>query len=260
MPQSDVFLTNVAHENKEKEIITKVASKSKEKVENKLEQCQQTPFLTTTMPKTTERGSAIKTPNIHKNDTLRTSKIISIKSNSLGRRKSETHKLEISELDEDEIFNLSPEEGLKYNLLINNQEKIPKFKKLMDKRTKMFNSIYQIDEEFLDNLNNIKKKKHLPLLDYQNNLINLISNRMSKENLRKLSTKLNQIREITNKVYKLPYVDWNQFEILIKNVKISSVSQSPKIRDNPVFHKAESTRSRISAFIPDSIQEKFRKI
>lgn len=144
--------------------------------------------------------------------------------------KSRTRKdsLEIDSVDE--IFDHLPEIELRNNLLdgktfINTGNKFldyvniiqkPKF---TQKRIRLFDRIYKIDDEFLDELDRLKKNKDkFELSNYQNRIFSLLSARMSKENLRKLSLQFKDVQELSDRVKSIDNVDWDDISKQIENI------------------------------------------
>jgi hypothetical protein len=173
---------------------------------------------------------------------------------------------------EDEIFS-SPEVELKLNLipnqnLIHNSEKQ---KKIKDRKTRMFNAIYKIDEEFIEKVKHAKSNKNLSLLDYQNNLVLLFSDRICKENLRKLSVQLRHIRDTADKIKSFSVMDWGKFEEELesarsprnkKNMKQKSIELTnrilPGVEAKRKETKLNTNLNRIAPFLPDFLVEKFK--
>ncbi len=128
---------------------------------------------------------------------------------------------------EDEIFNVVPELQLISNQNGNHRENKEDlyifFKKLRKpkKRRNIFDAIYKIDEEFLNKVDIAKKNKdNFNLLEYQNQLMLLLSYRVCRENLLKLSENLKDIREKAEEVDKTPEIKWDQVKEDIEGCRV----------------------------------------
>ncbi len=88
-----------------------------------------------------------------------------------------------------------------------------------DRRKKLFQMIYKQDGKFSNSLKKIKREKsNSSLMEYQNNLMNLICNRMSDDNLRFLSIKLKKVRE-DNETLQPIKINWEEYNKLLNNLK-----------------------------------------
>ena len=92
---------------------------------------------------------------------------------------------------------------------------------------KLFHNIYKHDEQFMKSLKQRKKEKGTnSLIDYQINLMTLLSSRMSDENLRSLSINLKKIREKNESVQPLK-INWEEYNKLLINLnKIKNKSKN----------------------------------
>jgi len=207
---------------------------------------------------------------------------------TFGKKKS----LEIADLS---IIKLSPENELRINLLnkkssINKDYlKMRKMKSLEnkppDRKEIIFNKIYSFNSEFLKMLKHEQNKKYDNLYDYQNNIVHLIADKTSMDNLRKLSQKLKTIREINDSFNPVNKVNWKLFGKIMRGVKQEMKSlkdrsfggESEAIKDseqfkkelniqkmkqinlNKKFSKYETSLKRISPYIPEYLVEKFNK-
>jgi hypothetical protein len=128
---------------------------------------------------------------------------------------------------EDEIFNVVPELQLLSTSSVNkkeNQDDRQNFFKKMRKpkrRRMIFDPIYKIDDEYLEKVEWAKKNKdNFNLLEYQNQLMLLLSYRVCRENLLKLSENLKDIREKANEVEKPPEIKWNEVKEEIESCRV----------------------------------------
>jgi hypothetical protein len=86
-----------------------------------------------------------------------------------------------------------------------------------DKRRKLFEKLYGITPEFQNAYENAKKKKHLPLMSYQNSMLNVYGKKnVERERFIDLSTRLKQIRDNALMVKPLPPID---FKIIYEHSK-----------------------------------------
>ena len=86
-----------------------------------------------------------------------------------------------------------------------------------DKRRKLFEKLYGITPEFQSAYENAKKKKHLPLMSYQNSMLNVYGKKaVERERFIDLSSRLKQIRENALMVKPLPPID---FKIIYEHSK-----------------------------------------
>ena len=85
-----------------------------------------------------------------------------------------------------------------------------KFRSSRNKRRKIFEKLYGITQEHADAYNNAKKRKYLPLISYQNNILNAYGLRdVERECFINLTSKFKQIRDNANTVKPLPKVNFN---------------------------------------------------
>jgi hypothetical protein len=83
-------------------------------------------------------------------------------------------------------------------------ENIPR----LDSVTKKLLKVYRMDYDYLKGVQKAKNRKNdLDLENYQNNLVQVVGNRFSKESMRKLTEKLKQIRLVSNKFKKEENID-----------------------------------------------------
>jgi hypothetical protein len=162
-----------------------------------------------------------------------------VKNKNRDHSKSRQMKDSLDIDSEDEIFDHLPEIELRNNLLdggksFNNSgnkfnEYVNLFKnpKRPQKRKKLFDKIYKIDDEFLDDLDKTKKNKDkYDLIDYQNKIFGLLTARMSKENLRKLSLQFKDVQELAARVQSIGGVDWDEITKQIENILFNKKSSS----------------------------------
>jgi len=111
--------------------------------------------------------------------------------------------------------------SINYNLDINfnfnsnnlfNLYKIPKIKSEIK-------DIYKLDRSFLENLYIAKSKKTLPLKIYQDNLLNLFSERLSRYSIDKLNVRFKKIRAVSNSVKPTNSTNWNEIEKVLEKSK-----------------------------------------
>ena len=87
-----------------------------------------------------------------------------------------------------------------------------------DRKNKLFGKIYKQDEEFTKDLKKRKKEKgNYSLINYQNNLMTLVSSRMCNDNLRELSINLKKIREKSETVQPIK-INWEEYNKLMTNI------------------------------------------
>ena len=119
-----------------------------------------------------------------------------------------------------ENLNNFPNKDLRDDLLasMQNIERMLKTPIIQDRKKVHFQRIYNQDEIFLNDLKKRKKEKSkLSLMQYQNNLMDVISKRMSDDNLRSLSMNLKKIREKNETVQPLK-INWNEYNKILKNL------------------------------------------
>ena len=86
-----------------------------------------------------------------------------------------------------------------------------------DKRRRIFDKLYGITPEFQNAYENAKRKKHLPLMSYQNSMLNVYGKKaVERERFIDLSSRLKQIRENALMVKPLPPID---FKIIYEHSK-----------------------------------------
>ena len=186
--------------------------------------------------------------------------------------RNKNHSFDVS--TEDEIFNYSPELELKYNLLNDNKSKniqllnadynlINHPLKRIEKSKRIFNMIYNIDDNYLKQINDAKGKKNLSLIDYQNNLMLLLSKRLSKDLLRKLSVDFKELRDLADKVKRIPHIDWNIIKQDIKKARSQTFLDKEFFEMNQIGKhyskkKASSNIDRLAPFLPEYLVEKFK--
>lgn len=166
-------------------------------------------------------------PNTTDNHKRNTENFISSKTNNSGNLKNKLHlrgSSEISEIKkntspfdktknlknnkfsflmvspEDEVFDQYQHDEL---MIAKNKkpflENIPK----LDSVTKKLYKVYRLDYDYLKGVKKAKSRKNdLDLENYQNNLVQVVGNRFSKESMRKLIEKLKQVRLVSNKIKK----------------------------------------------------------
>ena len=79
-----------------------------------------------------------------------------------------------------------------------------------DKQRKIFNKLYGLTDQYLDLFEKAKRKKYLPLEEYQNNMLDLFSTRdIDKDCFYDLSNKFRDIRTEANEVCPLPPVNFD---------------------------------------------------
>jgi len=206
--------------------------------------------------------------------------------------------LEIADLS---MIKPSPENELRVNLLQQKclqgpsdggsyMQRIRKIRtldnKLVDKREIIFNKIYSYNTEFNKLIKAEQGKKFDTLYDYQNHLVQFIAEKTSMDNLRNLSQKLKNVREINECYNPVNKVNWKLFGKIMNGCKeeIRSIRQrsnfngeseviqnsehfikqlglvkKKQINLNKKFSKYESSLKRISPYIPEYLVEKFTK-
>lgn len=128
-------------------------------------------------------------------------------------------------------FDIFPNTELRNDLLSSIQkiERLLKTPIRQDKRKKLFQKIYNQDENFVKSLKETKKEKfNSSLMDYQNNLMNLICTRMSDDNLRSLSIRLKKIRE-KNDIVQPIQINWEEYNKLLNNLDKIKNRSKPKL-------------------------------
>jgi hypothetical protein len=93
--------------------------------------------------------------------------------------------------------------------------KIPKIKNELK-------DIYKLDRSFLENLHIAKSKKALPLKVYQDNLLKLFSERLSRYSIDKLNVRFKKIRAVSNSVKPTNSTNWNEVEKVLEKSKSRS--------------------------------------
>jgi hypothetical protein len=171
-----------------------------------------------------------------------------------------------------------------------NQSQSPKIVKpikevevIADKKFAIFEKIYSFNSEFVKKLRNEKNKKFTNLQDYQTNIVKIISEKASMENLRVLSQQLNNIKEISESSAKIGKTDWKLYNKIINDCKSSmkalrrkrfnesefasdiahfqkdlGLASKKKLPIGKRFCKYETSLKRISPFIPEYLVEKFK--
>jgi hypothetical protein len=149
-----------------------------------------------------------------------------------NRSKGKKDSLDVS--SDDEMFDNLPELELRNNLLdgrfldkngnykLNENDLVNILKSPKNpppKRKKLFDKIYKIDDQFLDIMDKTRKNKDkYPLMDYQNRIFGLLTVRMSKENLKKLSIQFKDVRELSDRVQAMTPVDWQEVSRRIEEI------------------------------------------
>jgi len=185
----------------------------------------------------------------------------------------------------------------KFDLENNNNQKMKKLKSMdfqkpsekVDKKELIFDKIYSFNSEFMKLVKQLQNKKYDSLYEYQNQILRLVADKTSMDNLRILSQKLKTIRDINDSYTPVNSVNWKLFERIIRDFKdqIDSIRNGTYIADNggesevvkhkelfikqldiqkrkqvslnKKFSKYESTMKRISPYIPEYLVEKFNK-
>ena len=85
-----------------------------------------------------------------------------------------------------------------------------------DRRKLLFNKLYGFSNEFLNMYERAKRKKYLPLEEYQQNILNAFTsvNEVDKDHFNALSDKFRDIREEANTIEPLPPIN---FSIIYKH-------------------------------------------
>ena len=171
----------------------------------------------------------------------------------------------------------------------NYMERIRKIRSLdnksVDKRELIFNKIYSFNNEFNKMLKTEQVKNFDSLYDYQNHIVKFIADKTSMDNLRNLSLKLKNVREINESYNTVNKVNWKLFAKIIHNCNDEMKSirersyggESEAIKNTEKFKKElglqnkkqisfikkfskyESSLKRISPYIPEFLVEKFTK-
>ena len=113
-----------------------------------------------------------------------------------------------------QLISNSPQKStISFNLYERNKLKPLQNKKntirlsMKEKRKKIFNKIYGLDDDYYNSLINLKKNKNLSLIEHQNKIIQLSSN-LGKQNLQKLNKELRNIRIDSSLVCPLPPLNY----------------------------------------------------
>lgn len=240
-----------------------------EKKINKLSLTQNQFIFLKNKTTTTSIDNKIKKPHINKNKTLSNfsnktnysetaSKTLNFNNNTNTRLSLRANRKE-SFLDiskDDEIFDdlrnkmqLYPD-NYQPNIVIKNPPK------KLDKMGKKLFKIYNYDMDFLNHLKRAKsQKKQLDLEKYQVNLVQTLGGKISKESIRKLNTKLRDLRLFANKIkgekvsnYLEEIEKWEeeiignlrekeeQLEYIRETGKINSSSPLPRIKYKKIIN------------------------
>lgn len=156
-------------------------------------------------------------------------------------------------------------------------------KKRLEKRKLIFNKIYSYNSDFVKRLKEEQNKPYQDLYNYQSKMIQMVAEKTSMDNLRKLTQKLKNIRDISEAYNPVSKVNWKLFGKIIKecgeemkNIMNYSWREIESIKDSEVFEKElclgkkkhinlnkkfskyETSLKRISPFIPEYLVEKFK--
>jgi hypothetical protein len=130
---------------------------------------------------------------------------------SLSRTISMNHKSQFGKKDitsvdkKSTIINLKKESPRQKVIVMKEFEE-----KKVSKETELFNRIYNVDEEFKHRLGQIKKlKSNFSLIEYQHLIIDLMNDHMGTDHLKKLSHKLREVRDVSQKVRTSTPINWD---------------------------------------------------
>lgn len=116
-------------------------------------------------------------------------------------------------VDEDyKLFDKDILNGLKNKLVIDREN-------LKDKNKEKLNKIYKVDADFLKEKFNVMSQKHLDLEHYQASLVELIRDRVGKEELREFLIGLKNIINLSNSVKKVEFKKSEREELTTKTLE-----------------------------------------
>jgi len=155
---------------------------------------------------------------------------------------------------------------------------------LTKKHNEIFDKVYTFNSEFVNNLKNEQSKKSNNLKDYQSNIMRLVTQKGTKDNIRGLSQQFKDIRDVSESSPRIKKTNWKLYGKIINDCKntIKAVknkvfvendipekimkfqtdleinSKKKKGTCNKRFCKYESGFKRVSPFIPEYLVEKFK--